>query len=76
MNENKNISEKRILPAFLLCFFFGSLGLHRFYVGKIGTGILWLVTLGFFGIGTLIDFIIIIVGNFKDVDGLVLAEWT
>ena len=40
------VSEKKLLPAFLLCFFLGSLGIHRFYVGKIGTGILWLITLG------------------------------
>jgi hypothetical protein len=39
------VSEKRILPAFLLCFFFGVFGVHRFYVGKVGTGLLQLFTL-------------------------------
>ncbi len=70
-----NQSEKKILPAFLLCFLFGSLGLHRFYVGKIGTGVLWLVTCGILGIGTLVDLIVIIFGNFKDKDDLKLTEW-
>ena len=54
----------------LLCFFFGCLGVHRFYVGKIGTGILWLITGGWFGIGAFIDFIIILCGGFKDGNGL------
>ncbi|MCV6604820.1 MAG: TM2 domain-containing protein, partial [Porticoccaceae bacterium] len=39
-------TEKRILPAFLLCLFLGPLGIHRFYAGKVGTGILHLLTLG------------------------------
>ena len=43
--------------------------------GKVGTGILWLLTLGILGIGALVDFIMIIVGSFKDKDGKVLAEW-
>ena len=47
-------------------------GMHRFYVGKIGTGILMLVTFGALGVWTLIDLILILVGEFKDRDGLPL----
>jgi TM2 domain-containing membrane protein YozV len=68
-------SDKKILPAFLLCFFLGMFGAHRFFVGKIGTGVLQLLTLGGFGIWALIDFIMIIVGAFTDKDGNKLTEW-
>ena len=45
-------SSKSRMVALLLCFFLGTLGAHRFYVGKIGTGVVWLLTLGGgFGIG-------------------------
>jgi hypothetical protein len=49
--------------------------LQRFYVGKIGTGILWLFTWGLFGIGQLIDLILIAVGQFKDRNELPLVVW-
>ena len=62
-------SDKSRGIAAVLCFFFGTLGIHRFYVGKIGTGLLWLFTLGFFGIGDIIDFLMIICGSFKDSEG-------
>ena len=62
-------SDKTGLVTLLLCFFLGPLGMHRFYVGKIGTGLLQLFTLGGFGIWVLIDFIMIILGNFTDKDG-------
>jgi TM2 domain-containing membrane protein YozV len=63
-------SPKGFVPVILLCLFFGMIGIHRFYVGKIGTGILMILTLGGFGIWAMIDLIIIIIGSFKDSDGL------
>ncbi|MED4532730.1 TM2 domain-containing protein [Metabacillus fastidiosus] len=60
------LSEKNWVVTLLLCFFLGGIGAHRFFVGKIGTGILMLITFGGFGIWSLIDLIIIIIGNFKD----------
>lgn len=69
-------SSKRILPAFLLCFFIGIFGIHRFYVGKWGTGIAQILTLGGLGIWALVDLIIIICGNFRDSDGNKIDQWT
>jgi hypothetical protein len=57
------------IVTLLLCVFLGGIGGHRFYVGKIGTGILMLLTGGGFGIWWLIDLIMIIVGSFTDKDG-------
>jgi hypothetical protein len=73
--QGRPASPKSRLAAALLCFFLGVLGIHRFYVGKVGTGILMLVTLGLFGIWALVDFIIILVGSFKDKDDRVLSNW-
>lgn len=66
------VSEKGFVPTVLLCFFLGFLGVHRFYVGKIGTGVLQLVTLGGLGLWALIDFIMIVVGKFTDGNGLLV----
>ncbi len=68
-------SAKSRTASLLLCFFLGSLGIHRFYVGKVGTGIAMIFTFGGLGIWTLIDFIMIIVGSFQDSDGKVIATW-
>lgn len=70
------MTEKRILPAFLLCFFLGVFGAHRFYVGKTKTAILQIVTLGGLGIWSLIDFVMIIIGKFTDSQDRALTEWT
>lgn len=61
-----NYPYKKKLIAALLCFFLGWLGAHRFYVGKTGTGIIWLLTLGLSGFGALVDFVLILMGGFRD----------
>jgi TM2 domain-containing membrane protein YozV len=68
--KNMEKSEKGFVPTLLLCFFLGGLGVHRFYVGKVGTGILMLLTLGGLGVWALIDFVMIACGSFKDGQGL------
>ena len=62
-------SSKSWVATLLLCFFLGGLGVHRFYVGKTGTGVLQLLTCGGFGLWVFIDFIMILVGAFTDADG-------
>jgi TM2 domain-containing membrane protein YozV len=69
-------SEKTRLVALLLCFFVGVLGVHRFYVGKIGTGVAMILTFGGLGIWALIDLIMIICGAFTDSEGNAVTEWT
>jgi len=57
--------------TFILCLigFVGVAGLHRFYTGKVWTGLLWLVTGGLFVIGTIIDLIMIGTGAYRDKHG-------
>jgi len=60
---------KSRLAAALLCLFLGVLGIHRFYVGKIGTGLIWFFTGGLLGLGWILDLIFIILGFFRDKAG-------
>ena len=80
-NENTNInagyggnsiSHKSKIAALILAIFLGCLGIHRFYVGKVGTGLLYLFTGGLCGIGWLIDLIMTACGSFTDKAGLPL----
>jgi TM2 domain-containing membrane protein YozV len=63
------MSNKSRLVAAVLCFFLGVFGVHRFYVGKIGTGIIQFFTAGGLGVWWIIDLIMILVGSFTDKDG-------
>jgi TM2 domain-containing membrane protein YozV len=78
--ENKTdavINDMRINPEWMitlaLVFFLGALGVHRFYNGKIGTGILMIFTLGGFGIWVTIDLIMVLFGKFTKKDGTLIT---
>jgi TM2 domain-containing membrane protein YozV len=68
-------SDKNRLLAALLAFFFGIFGAHRFYVGKTGSAIVQLLTIGGLGIWSFIDFVIILFGEFTDEDGFKIRNW-
>ena len=68
-------SEKSRAVTLALCIPLGMFGAHRFYVGKIGTGLLQLCTLGGLGLWWLYDLITIASGEFRDVDGLRVRLW-
>ena len=82
----KNTSPKSRTIAAVLCFFLGLLGFHRFYVGKVESGVLLLIGTLFGWITggvlyivlamlVLIDLIVILCGNFKDANGKIISEW-
>lgn len=74
MTTTTATTSKSWLVTLLLCIFLGTLGVHRFYTGKIGTGILMLITFGGLGLWVLIDFIMILIGKFSDKQGQPLAK--
>lgn len=73
-NNNFNSQEKDWFIALFLCLFVGPLGIHRFYVGKIVSGIIMLLTLGSCGIWVLIDLILIAIDKFTDINGQPLRK--
>ncbi|MGD2136019.1 MAG: hypothetical protein PVF27_07665 [Gemmatimonadales bacterium] len=70
------MTDERTLPAFLSCFFFGVFGAHRLCVGKMGPGSCSSPRSVRLASGPMIDFIMSIVGAFKDADGNTITEWT
>ena len=69
-NESSGLTtDNTWLVTLLLCLFVGFLGIHRFYVGKSGTGFLQIITFGGFGIWVLIDLIMIVMVKFTDKEG-------
>ncbi len=74
MPTGEVVKDNRWLVCLLLCWFTGIFGVHRFYTGHTTTGVVQLLTLGGCGIWTLIDFIIIATGNFKDANGNIIKN--
>jgi TM2 domain-containing membrane protein YozV len=70
-----NPSDRSRLAALLLWVVLGWLGAHRFYVGKVGTGVLWLFSLGFLGIGVIYDLVLIATGEFRDDQNRRVVHW-
>lgn len=74
--RDPGISEKNILLMAILCFALGIFGAHRFYVGKVGSGLAQLCTFGGLGIWWIADFIIIVLGGFTDCEGRKITQWS
>ena len=68
-------SSKSRAVALVLCVLLGCFGAHRFYAGRYGLGILFLLSFGVFGFGWLVDIAFVAMGRMRDGDGLVVSEW-
>lgn len=69
-------SDRSRLVALVLCAVLGMFGAHRFYAGKVGTGLLQLLTFGGLGVWWLYDVVLISAGGFRDGDGRRIVFWT
>jgi len=74
-SAGKPMSPHSRTVALILCILVGVFGVHRFFVGKIGTGIAMIFTAGGCGIWTLVDLIMIATGNFQDMEGRYVLDW-
>jgi len=74
-NDPPSGSARRVCPLLLFHHFLGVFGVHRFYAGRIVTGILMLLTIGGFGIWFVIDWLLIFCNAFKDGEGRVINQW-
>ena len=72
--NDPNKSKKDWLLTLLLCFFLGGFGIHSFYSGKTGIGVVQLLTAGGCGIWWLVDFIMIICGSYRDGEGKIVSN--
>lgn len=68
-------SDKSFLATWLFAWLLGGLGVDRFYLGKIGTGVAKLLTLGGLGIWALVDLVLVLVGAQRDKEGRRLAGY-
>lgn len=71
----KGPSDKSRAVALILSIVLGVFGAHRFYVGKIGTGLLMICTFGGLGIWYLVDVIMVASGGFRDAEGRRVLRW-
>ena len=77
VNQNVNggfISPKSKMVTLILCIFLGVLGIHRLYVGKIGSGLLYMFTGGIFFLGWIYDMLKILSVTFTDGAGLPIVK--
>ena len=68
-------SDYNRLTTFLLCLLLGFFGVHRFYVGRVGSGVLWLLTGGILAVGWIYDLVMIATGEFQDEQGKRIVYW-
>ncbi len=74
INFNEQYSDRDWFVTLILSIVLGAMGVHRFYCGKIGTGIIWFLTGGCLGIGYIVDVVTIAMGNFRDINGKIVQR--
>ena len=72
--QHENTSPRRRTTTIMLCFFLGALGAHRFYTGKILTGILYIFTFGGFFFGSFCDLLMLLFGMYRDKEGRTVRD--
>jgi TM2 domain-containing membrane protein YozV len=72
---DSEVSDKSRTVALVLAGLLGPFGAHRFYAGRIQSGVLMAVTLGGLGIWYLYDLIVVAGGGFRDAEGRLISDW-